>query len=51
LFTLLDEWAISELKNIDPKIEIETIRETGLNSPLKMDKINAHAILDLLEDT
>lgn len=51
LFTLLDEWAISELKNVDPEIEIGTIRETGLNSPLKMDKIKAHAILDLLEDT
>jgi hypothetical protein len=49
LFELLDNWANIELKKIDPDKFIESTVETGLNSPLKIKKIKAKKIIELLK--
>jgi hypothetical protein len=49
LFQMLDEWATSELSNLNPEESVHLAIETGLKSPLKIEKIEAKDILNLLE--
>jgi hypothetical protein len=48
LFALLDEWAIQKLKKIDPDRLIPSIEETGIDSPLRTEKIKAKEIVNLM---
>jgi hypothetical protein len=48
LFDMLDRWALSELGNVDPEAEIDSIRETGPTTPLEASKIKAAEILRLV---
>lgn len=49
LFKLLDAWAEKELSKIDSNKKIDSIYETGLNSPLKVEKIKAKELLELIK--
>lgn len=49
LFKMLDDWAESEISKVDGEQTVDSIVETGLNQPLKSEKIKAKEILDLLK--
>jgi len=49
LFEMLDAWATEGLSRVDQEVEIDSLVEKGLNSPLKPEKIKAKHILELLK--
>jgi len=50
LFDMLDDWAVYELKNINPDEEIVCFYEDKVNMPLKTKKIKAKEILDIVDN-
>jgi hypothetical protein len=48
LFSMLDTWALKELKNIDENTELNVLHETGWKKPLESKKITVKILLDEL---